>query len=175
MLQSVVAALIKSRPGASPAEVVTTVNAVMFENVRGRLELDDHATLTLLSFDASTGVVEYAGAHEEILWWHASERCCERLATPGTWTALTPSVGGVTVTSRIRLAEGDRLVLYTDGIVEPLGASGDRFGVERLCEGVARVADLDVDEACAQLVGDVLEFQVRPQDDATLVVLQRAT
>jgi serine phosphatase RsbU (regulator of sigma subunit) len=176
MLQSVVAALIKRASSSTPADLVATVNAVMFENVRGRLELDDHATLTLLHYEGATGVVEYAGAHEDILWWHARERRCETLGTPGTWTALARSIEGVTVNSRFQLADGDLVVLYTDGIVVALGRDGERFGLERLRHGLADAVSRyqDVALICEGLVRSVLEFQTTPTDDATLIVLRRA-
>jgi sigma-B regulation protein RsbU (phosphoserine phosphatase) len=71
------------------------------------------------------------------------------------------------------LAPGDTLVLYTDGIVEARGPSGEMFGVERIedalrtCSGAPQCA---VDSITKALLA--FEAGVRPGDDQTLLVMQ---
>jgi serine phosphatase RsbU (regulator of sigma subunit) len=42
--------------------------------------------------------------------------------------------------SELTLAEGDLLVLYTDGVAEARDVGGEVFGIERLCAVVERSA-----------------------------------
>ncbi len=51
MIQSVVAALVRRSPHASPSEVIGVLNAVMYDNVHRRMGQDEHATLSLLRYD----------------------------------------------------------------------------------------------------------------------------
>ncbi|HSD78341.1 MAG TPA: SpoIIE family protein phosphatase [Solirubrobacteraceae bacterium] len=75
--------------------------------------------------------------------------------------------------SRLRLAAGEGLVLFTDGVTDARGAD-ERFGQDRLAAAVAEAAagGLDAD-ALAAHVDEVLQaFEVGPQrDDVALLVL----
>jgi serine phosphatase RsbU (regulator of sigma subunit) len=72
-----------------------------------------------------------------------------------------------------RFAEGDLLLLYTDGVVEARDASGRFFGVDRLIEAARRPA-----RSAAEVRENVLDALARhtsslpPQDDVTLVVVR---
>jgi phosphoserine phosphatase RsbU/P len=72
---------------------------------------------------------------------------------------------------------GDRLLLFTDGIVEAAGPTGDRFGVDRLT-GLAEqylAERLPPPEVLRRLAHAVIDFQGgTPTDDATLLMLERA-
>jgi serine phosphatase RsbU (regulator of sigma subunit) len=75
--------------------------------------------------------------------------------------------------SEIPLASGDRLVLYTDGLLEAENPSGDQFGADRL-EEAARNSYASVDDFCAALTTAVRRFSGREafEDDLTIVCAQ---
>jgi DNA-binding LacI/PurR family transcriptional regulator len=62
MIQSAVAGLCARSPGASPSELLTVINEVLYENVRERLQRDEHATLALIRY-TSDGQLTIAGGH----------------------------------------------------------------------------------------------------------------
>ncbi|MCW6008300.1 serine/threonine-protein phosphatase [Micromonospora sp. CPCC 205371] len=73
------------------------------------------------------------------------------------------------------LEPGDRLLLYTDGVVEAYDQSGDRFGVERLVDLAERcaAAGMPGPETLRRLAHTVLAHQDGPPtDDATLLLLE---
>jgi serine phosphatase RsbU (regulator of sigma subunit) len=74
------------------------------------------------------------------------------------------------------LEPGDRLVLYSDGVVEAAdAASGERFGIDRLVEFIARAeaAGEPVPETMRRLGHAVVKHQGDElQDDATQVLLE---
>jgi serine phosphatase RsbU (regulator of sigma subunit) len=74
------------------------------------------------------------------------------------------------------LEPGDRLVLYSDGVVEAIdAASGERFGVDRLVDFIARAeaAGEAVPETMRRLGHAVVKHQGDElQDDATQVLLE---
>jgi serine phosphatase RsbU (regulator of sigma subunit) len=75
-----------------------------------------------------------------------------------------------------QLQEGDRVLLYTDGVTEGRGA-GDRnlFGADRLSDFIIRstAAGLPVAEALRRLTRVILDYQDgRLADDATIVLLE---
>jgi phosphoserine phosphatase RsbU/P len=72
----------------------------------------------------------------------------------------------------IDLRSGDRLVLFTDGIVEAFDEEGQEFGDDRLVALAAANRQLDADSLHRLLASAVLDHcGGRPQDDATLVVI----
>jgi phosphoserine phosphatase RsbU/P len=71
---------------------------------------------------------------------------------------------------------GDRLLIFTDGIVEAPRAGGERFGLSRLIEVTEQsLADrLPPPEVLRRVAHAVIEFQGgAPSDDATLLMLER--
>jgi serine phosphatase RsbU (regulator of sigma subunit) len=77
--------------------------------------------------------------------------------------------------STVALEPGDTLVLYTDGVVEPVGANDAEFGVERLEEAVREAAGRPAAHALRAVIDATRAFSGRDQydDDFTLVVVKR--
>jgi sigma-B regulation protein RsbU (phosphoserine phosphatase) len=77
--------------------------------------------------------------------------------------------------TRFRLAPGDLLVLYTDGVTEARNASDEEYGTERLSALVAAHAG-DAPEAVVRAcVEDLAAFRGRAPraDDVTVMVIHR--
>jgi serine phosphatase RsbU (regulator of sigma subunit)/DNA-binding response OmpR family regulator len=73
-----------------------------------------------------------------------------------------------------RFGPGDRLVLFTDGAVDALGASGKEFGLDRLISVLRSHARLPAPEMLALTQAAVLDYSegVPQADDITLLVLE---
>jgi len=69
-----------------------------------------------------------------------------------------------------RLEEGDRLLLYTDGIVEASNAAGEFFGREALGEALRKTAGSSPAEAADLILASVQEWSSTQDDDLTLVI-----
>ena len=75
----------------------------------------------------------------------------------------------------VRLRPGDSLVLYTDGVTDAIGPSGERFGDHRLLmtlEAARRGSAHDIVAALRDAVAD-FRGSVPPADDITIVVIGR--
>jgi hypothetical protein len=76
------------------------------------------------------------------------------------------------------LRPGDRLVLYTDGVVEARSPSGEFFGEERLADLIVRAARAGEvpPETMRRLMGSVMQHQAgQLQDDASIVLVEWRT
>jgi phosphoserine phosphatase RsbU/P len=142
------------------------------ENVRGRLRRDEHATVTLLRYH-DDGVVDFAGAHEELVIYRAARRECEVIETPGLWAGISKFTPIDSIPSgTFRLEPGDVLLLYTDGLTESRNQKAGLFGVERVCGCLLEVAELPTDAILEYMLERVDAWTTRRRDDLTLVVLR---
>jgi sigma-B regulation protein RsbU (phosphoserine phosphatase) len=75
--------------------------------------------------------------------------------------------------TRLQLAPGDRLVFYTDGIVEATNEQGEMFGFERLLGLVQETRSTDADELLKEILEKVSAFVgAAPQhDDLTAITV----
>ncbi|WP_226370173.1 PP2C family protein-serine/threonine phosphatase [Pseudonocardia oceani] len=136
------------------------------------------ATAVLARLDTATGVLEFLLAGHPAPLLVRDGRVVKQLASaPRLPLGLTipgppPAVG------REQLEPGDRLLLYSDGIVEARDVDGAFFGEDRLVEFTEHAAadHLSAPETLRRLGAAVLAHQDgRLQDDATLVLVDWAT
>ena len=85
---------------------------------------------------------------------------------------------GPTVECETQLEPGDRVLLYTDGVVEARSPDGEFFGEERLADFVVRAeaAGDPPPETLRRLMRSVMDHQAdRLQDDASIVLVEWRT
>jgi PAS domain S-box-containing protein len=74
----------------------------------------------------------------------------------------------------VRLQASGTLVAYTDGITDARGEGDERFGLERLCDTLERLADRPAAEVMGTLTRTLEEFQAgAPTDDTAAIALRR--
>jgi DNA-binding LacI/PurR family transcriptional regulator/serine phosphatase RsbU (regulator of sigma subunit) len=169
MLQSVVAAVTALSPATKPRDLIHVVNRVLYDNVRQRLEQNEHATLSVIRYQRD-GSLAFAGAHEDLIILRASTGKCELIPTDGTWVAATRDIDAVTHDQTARLEPGDVLVLYTDGAIESRSPAGEPFGMERLISAVELARDRAVTEIRDHILECLAAFAPEKDDDVALVV-----
>jgi sigma-B regulation protein RsbU (phosphoserine phosphatase) len=69
-----------------------------------------------------------------------------------------------------RLEPGDRLLLYTDGIVEAANAKGDFFGHDALCAVLRQTRGAPVTAAADRIMLSVQQWSASQDDDLTVIV-----
>ena len=69
-----------------------------------------------------------------------------------------------------KLESGDRILLYTDGIVEAANASGDFFGQDSLGDLLKSTAKLSSSSAADSIMTSVRRWSARQDDDLTVLV-----
>jgi hypothetical protein len=172
MVQSVVAALARKSPDAAPSELVSALNAVLYDNIRHRLQNKEHVTFTLLRYEPG-GKLTFAGAHEEICVYRKSTGKVELVPTPGTWLGAVRSVQKHTIDSTLQLAQGDIVLLYTDGVTEARAQNGEQFGLDRLTALLENSADLPMPALIERAYRAVATHARELDDDVTLLAFRR--
>src|SRR5215831_4336427 len=134
MLQS---ALAWQSPHASdPGQVLSGLN----RSINGKF--DRHfVTAAYLFVDMEQGTVKYAGAaHPPLLFWHAKPGRATEYVENGLM--LGPFADSSYASVTIPMEQGDRVVLFTDGLVEAKNLSEKEFGVERVRQVLESKHDL---------------------------------
>jgi len=74
--------------------------------------------------------------------------------------------------TRIQLASGDKIVFYTDGIVEAMNSDKELYGFERLTAAVEKAADKGARDMLDAMLADVGAFvgEAEQHDDMTVIV-----
>ena len=170
MIQSMVMTLVRANEQARPRDIVGLLNRLLHENIRGRLNQDDHVTFCLMRYGGD-GQVVFAGAHEEILLWRTGAGC-ERIATPGTWLGAVRDIDKVTEDQTLQLQPGDLMILYTDGLIESRNRAGKPFGFERLAALVERHRSESADAIKQRVLARVRRWTAKQEDDVTVIVVR---
>jgi hypothetical protein len=129
----------------------------------------------LAQLDGDTGRLRWlAAGHPSPLLLRGSRMVGELECSPG----LPMGLGGrPSEVADVQLEPGDRVLFYSDGMVEARSPEGELFGMDRLADLLERAAasEQPLPETCRRLVHSVLEHQVSAlQDDATVLLLEWA-
>jgi hypothetical protein len=157
------------RQGTDLLEASEVIDAAIAEQFVGRF-----ATGILARLNLRTGSLSWVnrGHHAPLVLREG--RLVATLVSepdPPMGFRLKPSTGLV----GYQLQRGDRVLFYTDGIIEAQSPSGEMFGLERFIDFIIRrEADgLPAPETLRRLIQAILEHQQgRLQDDATVVMVE---
>lgn len=119
--------------------------------------------------DPSQPVEVALAGHHPVLWWRHAESRLDRIDNEH----LPLGVAGDTYTSRTVDAQpGDRLIVFTDGLVEVMNAAGEQFGSVRLIEQIERAcAEGADDDALIERVCSAVDAWGPREDDQTIGVV----
>jgi serine phosphatase RsbU (regulator of sigma subunit) len=155
-----------------PPELKTLI-ARLNKSMEARCPSNRFITLFMIVIDPATGAATYCNAgHNPALLVRASGEV-EELSAVGTILGFLPDI--VYEEHPAHLAEGDMLVLYSDGITEAMDASQAQFGEERLRALVAARRN----DAASDIVGAVVSAVAAwcpsevADDDITIIVARR--
>jgi phosphoserine phosphatase RsbU/P len=138
-----------------------------------RLAPDRFVSLAYAVLDAAAGALAYANAGHPSPLLLRKDGGVFRLDRGGPVLGLLPDARYETAT--VELRRGDRLVLYTDGVVEAVGATEARseMGEERLLSALAGMEGLTASAAARAVLDLAVDFAGGGPlaDDATVVVI----
>lgn len=156
---------------ASPADVLLKLDDMV------RHTADRRMLVTLLvSFldPASRSVTLSSAGHPPALYVSSASREARELALPAL--PLGTRLGARFRQTTTRLAPGDALIYYTDGLTEMSNSSGDLYGVDRLIQVVteATATHRGAREVRNAILADLANFKgdTRRLDDVTFVVVK---
>ncbi len=162
------------RAGHSPKTIMDEANDLLFE----KLPSDKFVSLIYSIYDVGDRSLTYAvGGHPEGLIYRPDTGELFKLETEGSLVGAMPTRVAEFEERKIQLETGDRILLYTDAIIEALNDDKEAFGLDRLVSFFCEKCTLPIDELMDMLYDDVLAFSGRDSfnDDVTLIGLEVLT
>jgi serine phosphatase RsbU (regulator of sigma subunit) len=155
--------------GLRGSELIAKLNIYLCANT----PLDRLITLFYGELDTSTGDLCYINAGHNAPILMRADRLFDRLEA----TALVLGVdkNAPFEAKTIGVNQGERLLLYTDGVSEAFNAKDEEYGEERLTAFLREQTNLSSEDLIHKLVNDVLSFcdPAKPHDDMTLMAVAR--
>jgi phosphoserine phosphatase RsbU/P len=156
------AAISQREQAAHPGLVLTGMNRALFGNTQGQ-----YVTAAYAHLDAERGELCYAAAgHPAMLLMRDGE--VSDVAENGL---LLAAVEDIEYSERtVAIEPGDRVVLYTDGIVEARNAGGEMFGDGALTEAIRTGRSMGPQEAATEVIRRVQAWAPNQEDDLSILV-----
>jgi serine phosphatase RsbU (regulator of sigma subunit)/catechol 2,3-dioxygenase-like lactoylglutathione lyase family enzyme len=150
-----------------PVRLLRSVNQLFCENTTDGA----FATLFFAEYDDTTRTLRYANCgHLPALLLRGDNTVARLEATAtvlGIFKKWDCDVG------ECRLAPGDLLAFYTDGITESFNHADEEFGEQRLLDSLTRHRELCPQAALTSIVDEVLHFSPKEQQDDITLILAR--
>jgi phosphoserine phosphatase RsbU/P len=170
LIASMIKVAMQSAVGSacSPAQVLGHLNRILTPELKGRL-----TSAAYLWIDTQEGYARYSAAgHPPLLHWKPAESQLRPIECNGLLFGVASSYAYPEC--ELRLDCGDRLVLYTDGLIEPENARGESFGDRELGQVIKASQGLAASDLAERLLSALSKWQPGPaaqQDDITLLVV----
>lgn len=156
-----------SQINPEPREVLPKINNILC----GRSHRGTFTTAIYLLLDMNNKTMKVANSGHHSLLLRSKEGVRERANAGGAPLGIIPDVNYAQ--EEISLESGDRVFLYTDGVIEPKNAKGEQFGLNRLSEILAHNDEppetllTHVEQTIKKFTGNVPKF-----DDLTCLTFQ---
>jgi sigma-B regulation protein RsbU (phosphoserine phosphatase) len=147
---------------AEPALLLTGMNAALCGNTQGQF-----VTAAYVYLDATARELRYpAAGHPAMLLLR--DGVIQEVAENGL--VLAAAAGVEYAEKTLAMVAGDRLLLYTDGLVEARNAQGELFGEDRLNAALRESSTLRPDAAADRLIAAAQQWAKSQDDDLTVLV-----
>jgi serine phosphatase RsbU (regulator of sigma subunit) len=150
--------------------VIAGLNSILCREVQGQ-----YATAVYVFIDEANQIGRYSAAgHPPLLLWHRATRTLNRLNAGGLLLGVRPDEPYPQL--EFSFLPGDRLLVYTDGLVEARNVHGEEFGEVRLSDFINAHENVSAEQLAQRLLQEVVAWpgndRSRSQaDDITVVVV----
>ncbi len=154
----------------SPATILQRAN-IDIEKFISNSQIS-HVTAYYGSLNLSEMTFTYSNAgHQPALIIH-EDGSYELLSTDGIFLGMYPDE--VYKENTKNLISGDRIILFTDGIIESINKKNEIYGISRLKDIVLKYKNLDINDILEKLYQDLDLFRDKREarDDQTAIIIE---
>ena len=152
----------------SAKEVLSQTNEILFNQMPG----GTFVSMFYIIFDANENELTFSQAgHPPAFLIRSNKKEVLKLTTNGTLIGIFPNKHASFEEKKIQLFPGDKILLYTDAIIEAFSKKGEMFDLSDLEQTLKEHIDLPIDQLLEEVYQHGLEFSGKESydDDATLV------
>ena len=153
-----------------PGAVLTEVNSLLEEENEAAM----FVTLFYAVFNPANGLFIYSnGGHNPPVIIHADGSSTILPSTNGIALGVAPGYNYDEAAAT--LAQGETIILYTDGVTEAMNAQGEEFGLDRLRQVLTQSRPTNAKQANSIIFDAVREFagDTPQSDDITCLIFRR--
>ena len=164
----------EGRGEMSAKRLLCAVNDFLTINIGDR----SFVTALCLIIKSDGSSMSYARAgHPVLLKLSSKGEPPQSFASSGLALGLIPDTAkfkSIVEETIIELKKGDRYLIYTDGLTDANNPERNSYGMQRLCEVLARDRNSDADTLISVLMDDIKKFTrgAPYHDDLTILALQ---
>jgi len=147
---------------ADPAEFLSGMNSALLGNTQNQF-----VTAAYVHLNSESGELRYSAAAHPPLLLVRNGRVIP-IEQNGLMLAVFDSAAYSTAVHN--LEAGDRIVMYTDGILEASNPAGDFFGQDALCDLLTKVRGLSPEMVADSIISSVRHWSAKQDDDLTVLV-----
>ena len=151
-----------------PCQVVDGLNSFI---VRRFANLGMYVSFFCLEIVRERSEIHYAGfGHPPALLYRAADGCCSRLQSRNALIGLLPDLPEGCQIDVVSVSPGDRLLLYTDGVIETRNQEHELFGIRRLESLLVTSGSQTPAQLLDRVFGALEQYRHgEPEDDALVV------
>src|SRR5208337_868875 len=147
---------------ADPARFLSGMNSALLGNTQ-----DQFVTAAYVHLNSESGELRYSAAAHPPLLLVRNGRVTQ-IEENGLMLAAFDFASYSTAIHK--LETDDRIVMYTDGVVESSNAAGDFFGHDALCDLLRRTRELSPAMAADSIISSVRQWSGKQDDDLTILI-----
>ncbi len=131
-------------------------------------------TMFICRFDLSRGTLTYAGsAHPAAVIWREQKSKFDKLDSQNPIIGFEPAAPECFSQNLTKISSGDKIVMYTDGIVEAENASDQAWGLSGMLQSFRATTYASANQIAETLLNELEQWRQGPlRDDVYLLVAE---
>jgi len=153
-----------------PADIFKEVNQIILDQVK----TSDYLSAFLLRIDEKNRLTYGNAAHPQAIHYIHSREEYQLLDTEGMFIGAVEEASDFYANSELKLQSGDRIYLYTDGVLEHKNTSGEQYGMDRFIETLSRNRNQSLSIQINEVISSLKKFMGNApiRDDISIIAIE---
>ena len=159
-----------SRRTSSPVKIFQEVN----KSISSIMTAHDYLTAFIIAIEPGGKFRFSSAAHRPAFLYRKKSKKIEVLSTKGLFIGMLSYAGDTFEEKEGRIDVGDRILLFTDGIIDAFNEKEERWSSDELQAVFARSNGLPLEEALEFIKSEWIKFRgsKKINDDSTLLLIE---
>lgn len=153
-----------------PADIFKEVNKIILDQVK----TSDYLSAFLLRIDEKNRLTYGNAAHPQAIHYIHARQEYQLLDTEGMFIGAMEEASDFYANSELKLQSGDRIYLYTDGVIEHKNISGEQFGMDRFIETLSHNRNQSLQIQINEVIANLKKFMGNApiRDDISMIAIE---